>query len=240
MKISYKKKPVKYKLTDVISIVSHQLKTPLSVIKGHLEVLISEDFGKLNEKQKEYLEDTLESTQLMIRLVKDLLDVSRIEQGRLEFNLKPSSLEKIVRGVIKGYWSLARAKNCTFSFRVLDKIPLLNIDSLKIKQVVSNIVSNAIEYNERKGKIEVSIKRERNNVVFCCEDNGIGIPRAEKKKIFTKFYRSEKAIILATGGSGLGLFISKAIINKSGGRIWFKSKKNKGSTFCFSLPIKKS
>ncbi|MFH0739901.1 MAG: ATP-binding protein, partial [bacterium] len=110
---------------------------------------------------------------------------------------------------------------------------------LKIKQVVINIISNAIQYNERKGKIEVIIERKGNDVLFSCHNTGIGIGPEEKKKIFTKFYRSEKAMAMVAGGSGLGLFISKAIIEKSQGKIWFKSKAGQGSTFYFSLPIKK-
>ena len=232
------KKSPPHKLSEVISIVSHQLKTPLSVIKGYLEVLISEDIGKINPKQKEYLKDTLGNTRRMIELIKNLLDVSQIEENRLELKCKPSILKKIVKKTIKEFYIFARAKNCNISFEISEEIPSLNIDALKIKQVISNIISNAIEYNEKKGEINVSIKRKGNEVVFCCKDNGIGIHENEKKKIFTKFYRSEKAMTLVTGGSGLGLFISKAIIEKSGGKIWFESEKGKGSTFCFSLSIK--
>jgi signal transduction histidine kinase len=235
-----KKKPKEHKMVDVISIVSHQLKTPLSVIKGYLEVLISEDLGKINIKQKEYLSDALLNTQKMIDLINDLLNASKIEEKILEFKPKPSRLEKIVKETIKEFFILAKAKNCTISFKVLGKIPVLNIDPLKIKQAVTNIIFNAIEYNRRKGEIKVSIKikKGRNNVVFCCKDTGIGISENEKKKIFTKFYRSEKIMTLAPTGLGLGLFISKAIIKKSGGRIWFKSEEGKGTEFCFYLPIK--
>ena len=233
------KKSNKYKFSEVISIVSHQLKTPLSVIKGYLEVLISEDFGKINAKQKEYLEDTLTNTQLMIKLVKEVLDVSRIEEDRMVFKPKPSNLEIIIKESIKEFTSLAEAKNCTISLKVLNQIPILDIDSLKVKEAVNNIISNAIDYSIGKGKVELCLKRKGNKVLFCCEDNGIGISEQDKKKIFTKFYRSEKSITITPQGSGLGLFISKAIIKKHNGEIWFSSKQGKGSTFCFSLPIKK-
>ncbi len=229
----------KYKLGGVVSVVSHQLKTPLSAIKGYLEVLISEDIGNVNVKQKEYLEDALQNTYRMLGLVKDFLDVSRIEQGKMELNLKWSSLKKVIEETIKEFFFLARARNCTISFKTFGKIPLLNIDALKIKQVVTNIISNAIQYNQGKGEVEVSIKREKNNVIFICKDNGVGIAKDEKNKIFTKFYRSEIASYLSTEGTGLGLFISKSIIEKNGGRIWFTAKKGEGSTFYFSLPIKK-
>lgn len=233
------KKVVKHKFAEVISIVSHQLKTPLSGVKGYLEVLISKDLGRINQEQEEYLKNALENIDRLIRLVQDLLDVSQIEEGKMEFRLKLTNLEAIIREVIKEFSSLAEAKNCIISFESKEKIPLLNIDRLKIKQVVSNLVFNAIVYHKRKGKVELSIERKGDKVLFCCKDNGIGIAGSEKKKIFKKFYRSEKAITLITGGSGLGLFISKAIIEKSGGKIWFVSKKDKGSVFCFSLPIEK-
>lgn len=239
MSSNSEKKISEYKLTEVISIVSHQLKTPLAGIKGYLEVLISEDLGKLNEKQKEYLKDTLENTQRMIGLVKDLLDVSKIEEGRLEIKPRPASLEEIVKDVIKEFSVLARARNCEIVFKANGRIPLLNIDSLKIKQVVNNIIANSLEYNVGKGSAQVSLQKEGTNLVFRCQDNGIGIPKEEQPKIFRKFYRNEKAVSLSPGGSGLGLFISKAIIEKSGGKIWFESKDKQGTTFCFSLPVKK-
>lgn len=175
-------KSKEYKLAEVITIVSHQLKTPLSVIKGYVEVLISEDVGKTNPKQREYLKDTLENIQRMIILVKDLLDVSTIEEEKMEFKLQRSSLEKIVKETLKEFSSLAKAKNRTISFETIGKIPLLNIDPMKIKQVVSNLVSNAIEYNKRSGLVNVSIKRDGKNVVFCCKDIGIGISEKEKKE----------------------------------------------------------
>ncbi len=227
----------KHKLSEVISIVSHQFKTPLSAIKGYLEVLLNQDLGKINLKQKEYLEDAMENTVRMIALVKDLLDVSQIEQGKLDFKVNLSDLEKIIKGVIKDFSSFFKAKNCEVFFKALNKIPLINIDSLKIEQVIYNLISNAIRYSGTKGKVEITLEKKEGNVCFCCKDNGIGVPKEDKKKIFTKFYRSEKAITFSTGGSGLGLFISKAIIKKSKGRIWFKSKENEGSIFCFSLPI---
>ena len=232
------KKLKEWKFSEVISIVSHQLKTPLAVIRGYLEVLIAKDLGSLNEKQIEYLTDALKNTQRMMELVKELLDVSRIEENKLEFTLKPSSLETIIKETIKEFYPLTKAKNCTVSFKTLGRIPLLNIDPLKIKQVIANIISNAIEYSKGRGKIEICLKKEKDNVLFSCKDNGIGIPEDEKQKIFTKFYRSEKAIILATTGSGLGLFISKAIIEKSCGKIWFDSKEERGSTFYFALPLR--
>lgn len=237
-KKSSKKNLTEYKLTEVVSVVSHQLKTPLSAIKGYLEVLMSEDLGKLTPKQQEYLEDALENTNQMISLVRDILDVARIEANLMEMKPKLTNLEKIVKETVEEFSFLARAKNCDLSLKVFNKLPSLNIDPIKIKQVVTNIISNAILYNKRKGTVKVSLQKKGKKALFCCQDTGIGITKEEKTKIFTKFYRSERAFVRQTSGSGLGLFISKAIIEKSGGKIWFESQNGKGSIFCFSLPMK--
>lgn len=227
-----------YKLTESVSIVSHNLKTPLSAIKGYLEVLLSEDLGNLNERQEEYLKDMLENTKQMITLVKDILDVARIEAHQMIISPKPTDLAELAEETVKEFSTLAKAKNCELSLEVLDKPPLINVDPIKIKQVMDNIVSNALFYNKRKGEVEVLLFKRGKRAVFCCKDTGIGIEEREKNKIFTKFFRSRRAIPLITSGSGLGLFISKAMIEKMGGRIWFKSEKDKGTTFCFSLPLK--
>lgn len=228
----------KYKLTEEVSIVSHQLKTPLSVIKGYVEVLLLGDLGKLNEEQKEYLGDVLENTNQMVSLIKDILDVTKIEADRMEFNPKPTDLAKIVKEAVKEFSFLAKARNCKLSFEIEDKIPLVNVDSSKVKEVISNLISNAINYNKRKGKVKVSLFKKGKRVVFSCQDTGVGIADDEKKKIFTKFFRSESVMSMVTAGSGLGLFISKATINRNGGKMWFESGLGEGSTFYFSFPIK--
>ncbi len=227
-----------YKLAETVSIVSHQLKTPLSVIKGYLEVLISEDLGKLNKEQKEYLKNTLENAERMKTLVKDILNVTRIEANKVELNPEPIDLVKLTEGVVKNYSLFARAHNSKISFDPPKKLPLIEVDSIKIREVIGNFVSNAIFYNKKNGKIKLTLSEKGKNIVFCCKDSGIGISEKAKNKIFQKFYRSEEAIAVTPKGSGLGLFISKAIIKKSGGKIWFKSKRGEGSTFCFSLPKK--
>ena len=232
------KKRGEYNFTKPVSIVTHNLKTPLSVIKGYLEVLLSGDLGELNNQQKEYLRDILENTQQMITLVKDILDVARIEANQLVFIKKPTNLAGLAKETIKEFSTLAKAKNCILSLQILNKPPSVKTDPVKVKQVMYNIISNALFYNKRKGEVKVSLFRKGKRVVFCCKDSGIGIGEKEKKKIFAKFYRSSRAIPLITSGSGLGLFISKAIIEKMEGKIWFKSEEGKGSTFCFSLPVK--
>jgi len=237
MKKSRKGNGTKHKLAEVASIVSHQLKTPLSVIKGYLEVLYSEDLGKLNEDQKEHIKEALENTKKMNSLVRNFLDVSQIEEGKLELKKKVSDLSRIIKETIKGLHSLATANNCKISLVIPEKIPAILIDPIKIEQVINNIIINAVKYNRRKGKVKVTAQKKGNKILFICEDTGIGITDRERKKVFDKFYRSEDALVASTVGSGLGLFIAKAIIEKSGGKIWFKSKENEGTVFYFTLPI---
>lgn len=237
MSLKISQKP---KMAEVVSIVAHQLKTPLSVIKGYVEVLLEGDLGETNEKQKEYLSDALENIRRMAKIVNYLLDVSRIEEGRYELKLEKTSLEEITQEVIRNLSSWAKASNCQFVFKKSSLLPRALIDSLKIQQVIENLISNALKYkNPGQGKIEISLKKVGRDVLFSCKDNGIGIPKEDSKKIFTKFYRSEKAVEADPSGTGLGLYINKAIIELNDGKIWVKKNKGPGMTFYFTLPIAK-
>jgi len=234
-----KAKAKKLKVSEPISIVSHNLKTPLSVIKGYLEFLLSGGLGDLNEQQAKYVKHALENTVQMIVLVKDILDVERIESNQMVLSEEEVDLFKITEEIVKDFLALAKAKNCTLFLEHKGVVPLVKVDPIKISQVISNLISNSIIYNKRKGNVKIRLFKKGKNIVFCCEDTGTGISVDEKRMVFSKFFRSPSIISLAPGGSGLGLFISKAILDKSGGKIWFESKKEKGSNFCFSLPLKK-
>ena len=225
------------KITEVTSVISHQLKTPLAGIKSSLEVLLSGDLGPLTKGQKEYLELTLSGTVKMIQLVKNLLDASRIDEKRMKLNSERSDFVALVEEVIHDLSSFARAKNSNITLAVEGVIPALTIDKTRVQQVINNLIYNAIRYTKGRGDIKISIGRDSRNVLFACRDNGVGISDKEKKKIFTKYYRSPRVVALATDGSGLGLFISRAIIMQSGGKIWFSSKLGRGTTFHFTLPI---
>jgi len=233
--------PEKPKMSEVVSVVAHQLKNPLSVIKGYLEVLIGEELGKINAKQKEYLSDAFENVGRMSRIVNYLLDISRIEEGRYELKLEKVNLEKITSQVIKDFSFWVKASNCQILFKKPKKLPKVLVDPLKIRQVIENLISNAVKYKSvGLGKIEISIKKKDKNLTFACKDNGIGIPKEDFKKVFSKFYRSEKAIELDPSGSGLGLHINKAIVTLAGGKIWFRKNKDVGMTFYFTLPVAKT
>jgi len=229
------------KISEVISVVAHQLRHPISVIKSYLEVLLAEDFGKLNKKQEEYLQDTLENVKSMATTVDHLLDVSRIEEGRYELKAETFSLEDTVQSVLKELHLWIGASNCDIVFK-RSKKPLLKVfaDRLKIRQVVENLVANAIKYKKiGKGRVEILLERKGNQILFSCKDNGIGIAKEDWKKVFTKFYRSEEAMEIDPSGSGLGLYLNKAIVELSGGKIWFSKDREFGMTFSFTLPIAK-
>jgi two-component system sensor histidine kinase VicK len=229
------------KIADPISIVAHQLKSPLSVIKGYLEALLSGDCGKINSLQREYLSDALENVQRMKRNIEDLLFIQKIEENKLKILRQPFSLEKLTFKIIKDFLLWAKASNCEILFEKPKDLPKAFGDPQLIQGVIENLISNAIKYTQGRGKVEINIfqKKKEKKLIFMCKDNGIGIPKEDFKKVFTKFYRSQKAIELDPSGTGLGLYINKAIIEQCGGKIWFKRNKGQGVTFYFSLPIAK-
>lgn len=229
------------KKTDIFSpaaILGHQLKNPISVIKGYLEVLVSEEIGGLNKQQKEYVKDALENVEAMRKIVNDIMDVSRIEGGA--YNLKPKAvnLAKVTQEIIDDCSLWIKASNLEIVLSKTKDVPLAYVDPIKVRYVVENLLSNAIRYKGSGfGKIEVDINKKDNKVLFICKDEGVGIPQKDFAKVFSKFYRSEQAINLYPTGIGLGLYISKAIVELSGGKIWLEKNKDKGMTFYFTLPI---
>ena len=224
--------------SEFVSVASHQLRTPLSAIKWFLEMLIAGDAGEINENQKEFLDRAYESNERMIKLVNDLLNVSRMESGKIKFEPKPTHLEEIFQSVITELTPLTRARNITIQSAFADaKLPEVFVDPDKIRQVIMNLVSNAIKYTSGHGKIELFYERHPNELVLNIKDNGIGIPKDQQHKVFNKFFRADNVMKVQTEGSGLGLYIGRAIVEASSGRMWFASQENKGTTFSFALPI---
>ncbi len=227
--------------TEFVSVASHQLRTPLTAIKLFTDMLIREDVGKLNKHQKKYLDNIYQSTERMVRLVNDLLNVTRIESGRLIVDPQPTDLKEFIENIIAEAKPLANSKNVKIIFKVKDaNLPKINLDQNLMRQVIHNLVVNAIRYSSPKnGKVEISLDKQGNKYYLIkVKDNGIGIPREAQNRIFEKFFRADNAIKRATEGTGLGLYVSKMIVESSGGKIWFESEEGKGTTFFVLLPTK--
>lgn len=229
------KKP---KISEFVSVIIHQLKTPISVIKGYLEALLAGDQGEVNTDQAEYLKDAIENIKRVSRFIDELFDVSRIEEKKFGIKFRLVSLEKVISEVLNTLSHWFEANNCQVIFEKPKKLAKVIADPLRIRQVVQNLIVNAVIYKEGRGRVEIKLKQKGKNILFSCKDNGIGIPQQDFKKVLSKFYRSEEALNINPSGTGLGLFISKATIELSGGRIWFESKEDEGTTFYFTLPIK--
>ena len=225
--------------SEFISIVSHQLRSPLSNLKWTIDLLMSGRIDQVSEKQIIYLGMLKENSQRMEGLVSDLLTVSRLEADDFSFNSKKTSLVEPTKKLISRFEPFARASNIEIKLIVKEDLPEIFFDPLQIEQVISNLLDNATHYIKGKGLVEIRLERKGELVYFEIKDNGIGIPKADQKYIFQKFFRSENALKNQAQGSGLGLYIAKAIIKKSRGKIDFVSEEGRGSTFWFTLPRRK-
>lgn len=226
--------------TEFVSLSAHQLRTPLSAIKWTLKMVLDGDLGKVTREQAEYLEKTYSSNERMIGLINDLLNVTRIEEGRYLYKPDLAQFEDLVEEIVNNYRAEIKRKNIKLKFeKPKEKMPRVKIDMEKMKLAVSNLLDNALRYTLPKGKITISLKYEEKKIKFSIEDTGIGISKDQQKRLFTKFFRGVNAVKTETEGSGLGLFIAKNIIEAHGGRIWFESEENKGSIFGFTLPTGK-
>lgn len=223
--------------TEFVSVASHQLRTPLSAIRWETELLLAKLNHGLTEKQEKSIGTINILATRMTRLVNDLLDVTRIDQGRLVLKREKVDMAEAVDDIIDSLLPLAKAKK--LSIIVHKKNKLLNAlsDQEKIRLVIENLISNSIKYTQARGKIEIGLSKGGGFLVFSIRDDGVGIPKQQQKQVFTKFFRSDNVVKYQTEGTGLGLYIAKSIVEQSGGKIWFQSKENVGTVFSFSLPL---
>lgn len=227
--------------TEFVSIASHQLRTPLTGIKWFLELLLNQKIGSLNDKQVDFLNQVALSNERMISLVGDLLSVSRIEAGGQKFQIVKRNINvaSIIKGIIADNAILIKEKKVKIS-SCADKMPKIMAlaDHDHIRQVFQNLITNAIKYSNNNGLVEIGCSQKNKEIVFYIKDQGVGIPLNQHKRVFDKFFRADNVITKETSGTGLGLYIAKAIIEGHNGRIWFESQEDHGTTFYFSLPKK--
>ena len=225
--------------------MSHELRTPLNAILGFSEVLQDQYFGKLNEKQAEYINDILESARHLLSLINDILDLSKIETGRTELEISSIDIEDLLQNSTIMIKEKVAKHNISLDLHISPELNGLKVeaDERRLKQIMFNLLSNAAKFTPDGGSITVEARMDGDNVLISVADTGIGIEPDEQEKIFEEFYqaRTNSGLHGKTPGTGLGLSIAKRLVEMHGGRIWAESEGiGKGSRFSFTIPIEHS
>jgi signal transduction histidine kinase len=221
---------------EFISMASHQLRTPLTAVKGYLSMVLEGDVGKVTKAEKEYIQKAFDGAQKMVYLIADMLNVSRLQTGKFVIENVQTNLADVVEGEVAQLQETATAKQLKLIYHKPDKFPVLNLDETKVRQVVMNFIDNAIYYTPAGGSVTVELSTSDEEARFTVTDTGIGIPASVQHHLFSKFYRADNARKMRPDGTGLGLFMAKKVIAAQGGAIIFKSTEGKGSIFGFSFP----
>lgn len=225
--------------TEFVSLAAHQLRTPLSAIKWTIKIFLEGDLGKINKEQEEFLQDAYNSNEKMITLVNDLLSVTKIEEGKYVYQPILVNAKDLVKETMILHREKAKKRKITIEVNCpKEKLRKISIDVERMKIVLANLLNNAISYTPPGGKITISLKQTKKETELSIKDTGIGVPKNEYKRVFTKFFRATNAIRKETEGTGLGLYIAKNIVEAHKGKIWFESEENIGTTFYITLPIK--
>lgn len=250
--------------SDFSFIASHELKAPLSAMKWFLNMLMKEDLGKLNPDQREILDEIYKNNEHMINLIESVTDAAAITKGTVYFKKTTFNLLRVLKDLEKDILHFAKAKNVALDLRIEKKDKLcVHGDKRRISDTIYNLLTNAVKYTPARGTVAVTAKKisrdELKNIIvkttthpeprlietshahefvlFEVSDSGIGIPRDQQHRVFSKFFRGDNAIKINTRGVGLGLFIDRYVISMSDGFIWFRSSPEKGSLFAFALPL---
>ena len=223
--------------SEFLANMSHELRTPMNAILGFLEMLLDDIYGEVPPHLREPLIDVQVNGKHLLNLINDVLDLSKIEAGRMELVLGEYSVQDVVETVRTSLQSLALEKGLGFAAAAEDDIPLAFGDGRRITQCLMNLVGNALKFCKR-GRVAVWVERRGDDLLYQVSDTGIGIPKEELKNIFTEFQQVDTAITREFSGTGLGLNITKKFVEMHGGRIWVESELGKGSTFFFSIPLR--
>lgn len=222
---------------EFVSMVSHELRTPLTSIKGYVDMVLDGEAGGTNPEQETYLKIVRANTDRLINMVNDLLDISRIESGRLELRPSAVPLREVVRSVVISLKKQIEAREINLTQALPEPPVIVTADRDRITQVLLNLINNACNYSPRGASVTVSVRKIDNHAQVDVTDTGIGISPEDQARIFTRFYRVDNSTTRQVGGTGLGLAVARSIVEMHGGRIWVKSEVGKGSTFSFTLPL---
>jgi signal transduction histidine kinase len=224
---------------EFISMVSHQLRTPLTSIKGFMSMVLDGDTGQITDGQRRMLQQAFDSSQRMVYLIADLLNASRLRSGKLIIMRRPTNLPNVVTSELLQLEKAAELRKVKFSYAKPDVFPTVLLDETKIRQVVMNFLDNALYYTPPGGRVQIELKATKTTIEYSVTDTGMGVPESEQPQLFTKFYRAGNARKMRPEGTGIGIYMAKKIIVAEGGSIIFKSKEGKGSTFGFVFPREK-
>jgi len=234
-----KEKEIEQTKNEFISIVSHELRTPLTAIKGYLSMMIKGDSGPLEPKQLHFLNRIYLSTERMVNLAEDLLVINRLETNRLVLNMIPLDLPKILNEVLDELALKGLSRQISLNQIVSKNIPKVLADSDRLRQVLFNLIDNAIKYSYNGSRVDITVSAENDFIQVQIKDSGVGISDFDREKLFKKFVRIQNELSIKAGGSGLGLYITKNLIEAQGGSIVVESEIGKGSTFIIKLPKNK-
>jgi PAS domain S-box-containing protein len=233
-----KEKEVDRSKTEFVSLVSHQLRTPLTAISWYAEMLQSKGAKKLSAEERKYLDRVYQSNRRMINLVNALLNVSRIELGT--FSVEPTMLNlvELANSILNELSPLVIEKNIKLQKKYGRGVPTkIKADGQLVRIIIQNLLSNSIKYTPNGGEVVFSLEKNKKDIKIIVSDNGYGIPKSQQNRIFTKLFRADNIKVKDTDGTGLGLYLVKLILDSVGGKIWFESEENKGSTFHVLLPL---
>ncbi|MFH0803356.1 MAG: ATP-binding protein [bacterium] len=222
--------------SEFLANMSHELRTPLNSIIGFSEILIEKTFGDLNDKQTKYAGNIHRSGKHLLTLINDILDLSKVEAGKIELHFEEFSMNEVLTECQTLVKSLASKKNLSLNVRV-EGISTINADPTRFKQIMYNLLSNAIKFTPERGKVDVEATQVDEAVQITVKDTGIGIAREDFSKAFEEFGQIDSSYSKQYAGTGLGLPLTKKLVELHGGRIWLESELGKGSTFTFTIPL---
>jgi hypothetical protein len=224
--------------TDFMNVVAHELRTPLTPMRGYIEMLSKEQFGSINTDQKKVLNMIITSVDKATKIISDILSLSRLEERKVEFTLRKVNLNNIIVDIVSECRRDLDYMQHKLTLNVPRNLEPMIGDKILLKSVILNLLMNAINYTPQHGSISIRAYKEAGNIHIEVSDNGIGIPAEQQDKIFDKFYQISNRDKKVVKGVGIGLYLTKSIVDMHDGKIWVESRVGKGSTFHVLLPVK--